>query len=92
MAHRRELGLTEALAETQAWMVATHAAMVAGDVAGVLAALVARRTLLAEGLVATVRLGRSQGMTWEEIADAMGTTKQNVWASYRVYTREWDRD
>jgi len=88
--HRPELGLTDALAETQALVMATHAAMVAGDVAGVLASLVARRALLSQGLVQTVRHARSVGMTWEQIADAMGTTKQNVWASYRVYTQEYD--
>lgn len=92
MPQRRALGLTEALAETQALVMATHAALIAGDLPGVLSSLVARRALLSEGLVQTVRQARSEGMTWEHIADAMGTTKQNVWASYRVYTQEFDRD
>lgn len=88
--HRRDLGLTQALAEVEALLIRTHAAMVSGDLVDVLKVLVERRALISDGLVQAVRESRQCGMTWEEIADAMGTTKQNVWASYRVYTQEYD--
>ncbi|MFY1614708.1 hypothetical protein [Micromonospora sp. WMMD736] len=37
-----------------------------------------------------VELARHHGMTWEQVADALGVSRQSAWERFRTHSR-WDR-
>ena len=53
-----------------------------GDPLRVLHALTERLLLLERGIADTVALARAQGLTWQQIGDALGTTRQAAWQRF----------
>lgn len=60
----------------------TKIAYDSGDPLRVLHALTVRFALVERGMADTVALARAQGLTWQQIGDALGTTRQAAWQRY----------
>ena len=81
--HRALVGLTDAEA-LSALIAQTKLAYDSGDPLRVLHALTERRALLDRGIADTVSLARAQGLTWQAIGDALGTTRQAAWQHFQA--------
>jgi uncharacterized NAD(P)/FAD-binding protein YdhS len=45
-----------------------------------------RREQIDADLRTAVSQGRKDGLTWQQIADALGMTRQSAWEKYRAHT------